>query len=107
MINQSHSQRSQFASISPNTTRRLPLKSRVPDSLDIAGWLPFFHDVRESRIDHVGGQGLQNRLLAKIECQRSHVAEEQTLPMTNLGQGAGEFYAVPMKTGPVGPLMDK
>src|SRR5437879_4875872 len=57
-------------------------------------------------LEHVGGQSLQDRLLAKVEAERFHVAYQPALPVPDGGQRFGEALPAPIESGPILKLMD-
>lgn len=46
-------------------------------------------------LDHVGGQRLEHRFLAKLESQRFHVADEAALLAADGGEWFGQLFPVP------------
>src|SRR5262245_35631825 len=57
-------------------------------------------------LDDVRRQGLEDRLLPKLEPQSLHVTQEMALPMANRGEEHGESFAIPVEARPLLALVD-
>ena len=56
-------------------------------------------------LDHVGGEGLEGRLLPEVKAKGLHAAQEAFLEVADPAEAGGESALIPGEGGPVRPLV--
>ena len=59
-----------------------------------------------SSLDHVGGEGLQDGFLPKLETEGFHVTDQTALLMADSGQPISQMFPIPTKSRPVRLLVN-